>query len=129
MKASTATRAANGWTREHIIHLLNTNDRAVERALLQIYLRQTHSEKVSMNTHIHNNRGFTAFDGELLTNIAEKFISTGKLTMGQLNIVRPKMTKYWKQLLEIASESTKSPTFDRPVIAKVKKQKQLNLIP
>lgn len=120
MAKITTTIAANGWSKEHLQHLLATNDRAVERALIQIYNRQTRSEQVSMHTSEHNSVGFTAFDGEFLSNVAEKCIKFHGLTPGQLVAVRPKMMKYWKQLLEIAAESTKSPTFPRPAPQPVK---------
>lgn len=46
------------WTKERIQHLLNTNDLAVERAIVAIYDRQTHDEKRDTTTRHDNSRGF-----------------------------------------------------------------------
>jgi len=95
----------NGWNKENIQHLLATNDRAVERALVQIYYRQTDDEKNVHMTKHSNGVGFTAFDAEFLTELAQKCIKYNGLTEKQLAVARKKMTKYWKQLLEIAETS------------------------
>ena len=126
----TAKTAANGWTKEHIQHLLMTNDRAVERALIQIYHRQTQDEQKCSATTEHNSVGFTGFDGELLSSIAANCIKFNQLTPRQLEVVRPKMMKYWKQLLEIASKSPTAPKFERPAAQpkRTKSPKQLSCI-
>ena len=123
----TRTKAANLWTKEHIQHLLMTNDRAVERALIQIYHRQTLDEQTQLTTKEHNSVGFTGFDGEFMSSIAVKCLQYGRMTPRQMEVVRPRMMKYWKQLLEIASASTNAPKFDRPA-AQPKKPKQLSCI-
>jgi hypothetical protein len=123
-KEVTATRAANGWTKEHIQHLLLNSDKAVGRALLQIYARQTEDEQRSKDTRHHNSMGFSGVDGEFLSDIAERYKRYNTLTEKQLAIVRRKMLKYWKQLLEIASANEKGPAFEVP--AKAKKPETAN---
>lgn len=108
----------NGWTKEHIQYLLLSNNRAVGRALIQIYNRQTAYEQRSEEAQVHNGVGFTAFDAEFLTSVAKGYLQYGQLTERQMPIVRKKMLKYWKQLLDIAAESGKMPTFDPPENAK-----------
>lgn len=126
MKASTQTRAANGWTKEHIQQLIQTNDRAVERALIQIYHRQTADEQRAATTNRENSVGFSAFDAEFLTKIAQQCIARNGLTPGQVNMIRPKMMKYWRQLLEIAAGCSRSPTTPAPAKMKpVKKSQQI----
>lgn len=114
MKITAKTTTSNGWSKDHIQFLIATNDRAVERALIQIYHRQTRGEQDSKQTREHNSVGFTAFDGDFLSDVAEKCIKYNGLTAGQLAAVRPKMMKYWAQLLEIAAEATVSPKFEKP---------------
>ncbi len=46
------------WTKDRMIALLDSNDLAVERALVAIYDRQTHDEKAESQTKHHNARGF-----------------------------------------------------------------------
>lgn len=105
----------NGWTKEHIQYLLATSNKAVERALLQIYNRQTAYEQRAQEAQVHNNAGFTAFDAEFLTSVAKGYLQYGRLTERQMPIVRKKMMKYWKQLLDIAAESGTIPKFDPPL--------------
>jgi hypothetical protein len=98
--------AHNGWTKDAILHLIATNDRAVERGLVQIYWRQTSDEQSAHATRCHNGRGFTAFDAPTLTGIAQRCIAKNGLTPKQLALVRRRLVKYWKQLLEIAADSS-----------------------
>ena len=46
------------WTKERIVTLLESNPRAVERAVLAIYARQTLEEQHSETTKENNGRGF-----------------------------------------------------------------------
>jgi hypothetical protein len=124
----TQTKAANLWTKEHIQHLIQTNDRAVERALIQIYHRQTADEQRAATTNRENSIGFSAFDAEFLTKIAQQCIARNGLTPGQINMIRPKMMKYWRQLLEIAAGHTKSPTTPAPVMVKPAKKPQQSVM-
>ena len=113
-KEVTQTRAKNGWSKEHIQHLLLTNDNAVGRALLQIYARQTEAEQRHKNTEEDNGVGFSGVDGQFLSDVAERYKRYPKLSEKQLAIVRRKMLKYWKQLLAIAATSQKGPNFEVP---------------
>ena len=53
-----STFMADTWTKDRIAHLLRTNDRAVERALVAIYDRQTQDEKATDHTRHDNQVGF-----------------------------------------------------------------------
>jgi hypothetical protein len=44
------------WTEQQIVTLLDTNDRAVERAIVAIYERQTADEKQTEHTRHDNSR-------------------------------------------------------------------------
>lgn len=52
------TTPAKVWTREDITTLLNTSDRAVERAMVALWERQEEDERADGNTRHHNGRGF-----------------------------------------------------------------------
>lgn len=93
------------WTKEGIQALIQTNDRAVERAVVSIYRYQTYTEKLSKATTDHNGMGFNAFDAEILTSFAEQLLSGWSLTPKQMGIARKKMVRYWRQLLEIAKNT------------------------
>jgi hypothetical protein len=97
--------------------LLATNDRAVERALIRIYERQTADEQAA-NTTCHNNaRGFTGLDAEFLSRAAQGCKRYGHLTERQMPYVRAKMMKYWSQFAEVAAAN------GRPVVMAVQPTK------
>lgn len=90
-------------TKEEIKALLLRNDRAVERALLAIYNRQTGEERQAERTVVHNGIGFSAFDASLGSYLAS-WISKGKpLTGPFLEKGRRLATKYVGQLADIAN--------------------------
>lgn len=89
----------NGWNKETIQDLLERNDRAVERALLQIYWRQTATEQVMEATVVSNGIGFTSLDSRLLSSFAQFYEQRGFLTGSQVTLTRVRIRKYWRQLL------------------------------
>ena len=52
------------WTRDKIDHLLRTNDRAVERAILAIWRRQTSDEQRAGDTKHNNGVGFCSWSAK-----------------------------------------------------------------
>lgn len=92
-----------------IVGLLNSNDRAVGRALVAILARQTADEQAAGVTVHHNARGFSGADAEFCTSLAKGFQRYGRLTPKQLAIARPKMLRYWKQLIEVSEANGKAP--------------------
>lgn len=93
------------WDKAAIHKLLDENPRAVERALVVIYRRQTSDEQVSFQTTHANSRGFGAYDAEFCTDVAQKLISGRIHTLSpkQLAVVRNKMKRYHRQLCEEAN--------------------------
>lgn len=91
--------------------LLQTNDLAVERALLALYERQTEVEKrVNHSTHL-NMRGFNQGDAPDMSSMAKQILNGRHLDARQLEWLRApqhryrsRIGKYWRQLLEIARE-------------------------
>lgn len=91
------------YTKESIKDLLQRNDRAVERALLAIYNRQTDAERQAERTVVHNGVGFNAFDAPLGSYLAS-WVGKGKpLTGPFLDKGRRLASKYVGQLTEIAN--------------------------
>lgn len=76
-------------TKTEIVNLLLTNDRAVARALVVLYNRQTADEQVSEDTRHLNGIGFTGADGGVGTSMAKFFLARGYLT--------PKQLAYWRK--------------------------------
>lgn len=91
------------WTPETVDALLVNNPRAVERAIVALFARQTEDEKSSDSTRHSNSRGFNAADARKLSFIA-KFLGEGKHLKTEtckryVAIVR----KYRAQLADIAN--------------------------
>jgi transcription initiation factor IIE alpha subunit len=92
------------WTADRIVNLLNTNNTAVERAIIALYNRQTADEKIARNTCHHNTVGFSAADAKTGTYLA-KWLLSGKHLDGKfLAKGRNIAIKYRRQLSEIAAE-------------------------
>lgn len=88
------------WGKDDIQQLLDSNDRAVSRALMVVYANQTADEQASEQTKHDNGIGFTGRDAEWLTDIAKKWQRYGRwASQKQLNAVRRAMKKYWRQML------------------------------
>lgn len=95
----------NVWTKERIQSLLETNDRAIGRALLVLYRRQTYEEQKTYETRNDNGIGFASCDARAGTGMALFFSKNNYLTTKQIAYWRKKMKsgtsrigKYWKQL-------------------------------
>ena len=97
-------------TVEQIMTLLETNDRAVGRALVVLRNRQTADEQISETTKHHNNRGFRPCHARMGTSMANFFERAGYLTPKQVAYWRVKektgkmrIAIYWRQLMEEAA--------------------------
>lgn len=96
-------------TREQIVALLKTNDKAIARALVALNARQTADEQASENTRHHNGMGFRPCHARMGTSMAKFFERNGYLTPKQINYWRlpmkggkMKIEIYAGQLLEVA---------------------------
>lgn len=90
---------------DYIHCLLINNDRAVERALLAIFARQTQSEQSSGTTNESNGVGLSACDAPLATYWV-KWLRSGRHLSGKhLDKARVMMRKYVRQLADIASDN------------------------
>lgn len=92
------------WVKEQIIEMLETNDRAVTRAVIAIYQRQTLDEQASQHTLKSNNVGFNSSDAPYLSYCAKYAMEKEVMLSGKhLEKSRTRIRKYWKQLLDIAN--------------------------
>ena len=93
------------WTKETIQALINSNDRAVERALVAIYNRQTEDEKQSTQTRHLNHRGFR-HNHAVRGSYYARWVNSGRrLTGRHLELGRAIALVYHRQLLDIAIHS------------------------
>ena len=93
------------WSKESIQELLDRNDEAVIRAMLEIYNRQTTDEQKYKDTHLYNSVGFTGVDANIMSSFTEYYEKYNKLSPKQMAIARKKMKKYWSQLLDSIRQS------------------------
>jgi|GEM_PF-1209872 len=91
------------WNETRIKELLDANPKAVMRAIVTIYERQTEDEKHSHTTKNRNGVGFGAFDAEFMTSLALQIKNGRGLSDRQLVIGRNKIKRYHRQLCEVAN--------------------------
>lgn len=98
-------------TKESIVKLLETNDKAVARALVVLYNRQTEVEQSCDATMGDNGRGFSHAHAFIGCRMAKFYLQRGFLTPKQVAYWRKSTPKrgmrigmYWKQLIEAANE-------------------------
>lgn len=100
------SQAKTAWDKKRIQDLIATNDKAVERAVIRIWENQTADEQSQMTTNRDNGIGFTGADAEFLTKMAQWLFRSARpegkrFTYGQMKVVRPLMSKYWRQLRDV----------------------------
>ncbi len=76
------------WTKERIVDLLQTNDKAVGRALLRLLENQTSDEQIAQDVKHRNNMGFRPCHARMGTSMAQFFRDRGFLS--------PKQVSYWR---------------------------------
>lgn len=91
------------WTPEDIRHLLESNDRAVDRAMMALLDRQTRTEQQVENTLEHNRIGFSAAHAHRGTYYGKWCKRGRRLTGHHLDRARKIALRYTRQLAEIAN--------------------------
>jgi hypothetical protein len=96
-------------TKAGILARLDRDAYAVEEAILRIYDRQTSDEQNSLVTVHANGVGFSAFDAEFMSSLAQQIRANRygnpngrRLSPRQLEIGRKKIKRYAGQLLDVA---------------------------
>ena len=94
------------WTLSKITDLLNTSDKAIARAIVCIYNRQTPDEKQASDTKHTNHRGFRSNHASKGSYYA-RWVNSGRhLTGNHLANARKIALHYTRQLCEEANEKT-----------------------
>lgn len=101
-------------SKESIRELLLSNDRAVERAIVALYKRQTASEQYTKSTHKDNGVGFSAADARVLSSYAQEILGGYRLQAVNLYDARQRVLKYTQQLFSIAMEKQLQQLFTTP---------------
>jgi argininosuccinate lyase len=92
-------KATITWNKESIIKLIETNNLAVERAILVVWKNQTKEEQRASDTLENNGVGFTGAHAKMGSYYAE-WINSGKHLNGKhLEKARKMAVKYHRQLL------------------------------
>jgi hypothetical protein len=95
--------AQKTWTRTEIETLVNTNDRAVERAMVAIWERQTRDEQATEMTRHHNGIGFSGWTAKSGTYFA-RWVQSGRTLSGKhLDKARKIALHHAGQLTRIAN--------------------------
>ena len=111
-------------SKEQIVSLLATKDKAVARALVVLNDRQTADEQDSQATRLDNGMGFKPCHARMGTSMAQFYQKFGYLSPKQIAYWRKTDAKgtmriacYWKQLMEVAvqKESSKVATVSNDV--------------
>jgi hypothetical protein len=100
------------YTKEIIAALLVNNDKAVYRALIVLFERQTADERDAGETNHLNGMGFNGRDANFGTSLAKQVIRwqdgltnyAHPLTMPQMQAARKMLRKYAGQLAKVANE-------------------------
>lgn len=92
------------YSTEEIRSLLEKSDKAVTRAIVALYGRQTESERNTEATVEKNGIGFNGFDAKFFSSLAQQIQSGRTLTAKQIVFARKGIMKYSKQLAEIANQ-------------------------
>lgn len=95
--------------------MMIVDDAFLDRVIVQIYKLQTNEEKDKSKSIEDNNVGFTKYDANVMSNIAEKIINGQELTKGERAKARNKAQKYWGQILMICRENWKKQDFAQKV--------------
>jgi len=93
-------------TKESIQDILAKSDRAVARAMIVIYDRQTQDEKTTSDTRHTNQRGFSGAHAKTGSYYARWVLSGRGLTGKHLDKARAMAMHYWRQLLEEAERKS-----------------------
>lgn len=114
--------------KEYLQELVQTNNKALLRAIVVIGELQTPEELDLAETIDHNNWGWGAVDAEFFTTCYFKLLRGESLTPKELTVARNKMPKYWRQLMLISKRKyPDGPPTPNPSQYVVRKDGQLAL--
>lgn len=89
------------------------SDAAKIKALLIIHNFQTTEEQKCGQTVENNGVGFTGFDGDILTSFSQQLYNTISLSPRQMEVVRKRIKKYWKQITQVSINKSTPSNIDK----------------
>ena len=101
--------AKKTWNRSQINLMLQRNPRAVERAMVVLYNRQTADEQRSQDTRHQNGIGFSAYAARSGTYYANWVNKGRRLTGSHLEKARKIALKHSRQLVDEANAKAQKP--------------------
>ena len=109
-------------TKDFLVELLRSNDKAVGRALLVVNANQTRDEQATEATRYRNGMGFRPCHARMGTSMAQFFAHRGYLSPKQVAYWRKPMACgnmriaiYWSQLAEAAEAKAKAAAWEKVV--------------
>ena len=84
---------------------LSTDERWAKKALIEIFNKQTETEKETDSTCVYNEIGFSGVDANFMSSLSKQLIEKNYLTPKQMVFVFKKIPKYWKQIYEISDKA------------------------
>ena len=101
--------SAATWTRDAILALLDSSDKAVVRAIVVLQSLQTQAERISDATFEPNAQGWNSVDAAFMGSLARGIAKYGSLTPKQMIYARKKVRKYAAQLAKVANKEILAP--------------------
>ena len=86
-----------------VVERLSTNDAWALRALVRLYDFQTREEQRTERAVQRNYSGFNKPDSRILSSFAKQYLRKGWLSEKQLWVLKQRIPKYWKQIVEISN--------------------------
>jgi hypothetical protein len=105
-------------------------------ALVKLYGLQTEAERSAEAAILHNGKGFSGTDAEILTSFAKQWLAKKWLSPKQMTLLHKKMPKYWRQVYDMSDKSkldallpkpSKATFVQNPVVHQELVSQQLNL--
>ena len=97
-------KASQKKVRAYLQYMLSFYDGWAIKGLLRIYDNQTADEQSLQMTRHWNKIGFTAFDAEFLSSLAEQYRQFKALSPKQMKELKRRLPSYWKQLSKMSNE-------------------------
>lgn len=114
-RALRAQRKQDLLERAEIKALLERSDKAVERAMVVLYERQTRDEKAASDTKYQNQQGFSAFHAQAGSYYA-RLVMGGRALYGKSLAKARKMSlRYTRQLLDAKREKAAKKAAQAPL--------------
>ncbi len=97
------TKVTTNVVKTFVVERLSTNDAWAVKALVRLYDFQTREEQRIECAIQRNYSGFNKPDSRILSSFAKQYLRKGWLSEKQLWVLKQRIPKYWKQIIEISN--------------------------